>query len=103
MKTTSSGASRGTDIETIGWATSQKLRLLHNFSPAEFLAFDPYVTELKDDQLGVRLVSLETLLRGSGVCPGRLPLTKDTRHLIGEQQLKLMKRRYWSSTGPRRP
>ena len=39
----------------------------------------------------MRLVSLETLLRESDYVLVNCPLTKDTRHLIGEQQLKLMK------------
>jgi len=80
-------------IGTIGLGNiaREALRLLHNFSPAEFLAFDPYVTEFKDNHLGVRLVSLETLLRESDFVLVNCPLTPETRHLIGEQQLRLMK------------
>jgi phosphoglycerate dehydrogenase-like enzyme len=81
-------------IGTIGLGNiaREALRLLGNFEPAEFLAFDPYVTELRDSQLPIQMVSLETLLRQSDYVLVNCPLSKDTRHLIGEAELKLMKR-----------
>lgn len=76
----------------LGNIASEALRLLRNFTPAALLAFDPYVAELKDDQAGVQLVSLETLLRQSDYVLVNCPLNKETRHLIGERELNLMKR-----------
>ena len=76
----------------LGNIAREALRLLRNFTPAALLAFDPYVTELKDDQAGVQLVSLETLLRQSDYVLVNCPLNRETRHLIGERELNLMKR-----------
>ena len=76
----------------LGNIAREALRLLRNFTPAALLAFDPYVTELKDDQAGIQLVSLETLLRQSDYVLVNCPLNKETRHLIGERELALMKR-----------
>jgi D-3-phosphoglycerate dehydrogenase len=76
----------------LGNIAREALRLLRNFTPAALLAFDPYVAELKDDQAGVQLVSLETLLRQSDYVLVNCPLNKETRHLIGERELNLMKR-----------
>jgi len=42
--------------------------------------------------LGVEYVSLDRLLKEADFVTIHAPLTKETRHLIGEEQLKLMKR-----------
>ena len=76
----------------LGNIAREALRLLRNFTPAALLAFDPYVAELGDDQARVQLVSLETLLRQSDYVLVNCPLNKETRHLIGERELNLMKR-----------
>jgi phosphoglycerate dehydrogenase-like enzyme len=80
-------------IGTIGLGNiaREALRLLRNFGPGSFLAFDPYVPVLEDSQLDIRLVSLETLLRESDYVLVNCPLNKETRHLIAERELKLMK------------
>jgi D-3-phosphoglycerate dehydrogenase / 2-oxoglutarate reductase len=52
------------------------------------LAYDPYLTTWPD---GIRSVSLEDLLRESDIISLHLPLTSETRHLIGETALKQMK------------
>lgn len=79
-------------IGTIGLGNiaREALRLLRNFTPARLLAFDPYVPELKE-RLDVELVSLETLLRQSDYVLVSCPLNNETRHLISERELKLMK------------
>jgi phosphoglycerate dehydrogenase-like enzyme len=81
-------------IGTIGLGNiaSEAVRLLRNFSPAEFLAFDPYVNESRAAELGVRMVSLETLLREADYVLVNCPLNDKTRHLIGEPELRLMKK-----------
>lgn len=43
------------------------------------------------EALGVQYVDLDTLLRQSDIVSLHVPLTADTRHLVGRQQLALMK------------
>jgi phosphoglycerate dehydrogenase-like enzyme len=85
---------RGRVIGTIGLGNiaREALRLLRNFTPAKLLAFDPYVRELKKEEHDIELVPLETLLRQSDYVLVNCPLNKETRHLIGERELTLMKR-----------
>jgi D-3-phosphoglycerate dehydrogenase len=42
-------------------------------------------------ELGIRLVSLETLLRESDIITLHAPLTERTRHMIGRREINLMK------------
>jgi len=56
------------------------------------IAYDLYVTADKMSELGVTRVSLETLLKDSDVVSIHVPLTDYTRKLIGEKQLKKMKK-----------
>ncbi len=55
------------------------------------LAFDPMVDAATMTEHGVEKVSLETLLDRSDFVSIHVPLTEETRHLIGAQQLQLMK------------
>jgi D-3-phosphoglycerate dehydrogenase len=55
------------------------------------LAYDPYVQAARATQLGVRLVSLEELLRESDFITVHLPKTPETVGLIGEEALRLVK------------
>jgi D-3-phosphoglycerate dehydrogenase / 2-oxoglutarate reductase len=55
------------------------------------LAYDPYVSPARATQLGVRLVSLEELLRESDFITVHLPKTPETTGLIGEEQLRTVK------------
>jgi phosphoglycerate dehydrogenase-like enzyme len=55
------------------------------------LAYDPYVLPAGAQLYSAKLVDLETLLRESDVVTVNCPLTKETRHLLGEEQLKLLK------------
>ncbi|MGQ9781393.1 MAG: phosphoglycerate dehydrogenase [Nitrososphaeria archaeon] len=56
------------------------------------LAFDPYINAEKAKAVGVELTSLETLLRESDILTIHAPLTDRTRHIIGEKELKMMKK-----------
>jgi phosphoglycerate dehydrogenase-like enzyme len=56
-----------------------------------FLAFDPHVAADSVGGLGVRMVGLEELLRQSDYVVICCALTTETRHLIGESQLRRMK------------
>ena len=51
------------------------------------LAYDPYVQPARAAQIGVRLVSLEELLRESDFVSIHLPKTPETVGLIGEKEL----------------
>jgi D-3-phosphoglycerate dehydrogenase len=55
------------------------------------LAYDPYVPASRAAQIGVRLASLDDLLRESDFVSIHLPKTPETLGLIGERELALMK------------
>ncbi len=58
----------------------------------KLLAYDPYVKEDSARELGVELVDLDTLLRDSDFISIHAPLLPTTRRMIGERELKLMKK-----------
>lgn len=55
------------------------------------LGYDPYVAQESVASLGVKMVSLEELLRQSDLVTLHVVLTKETRGMIQMPQLKLMK------------
>ena len=55
------------------------------------LAYDPYVSPDLMKSLGAEPAELEKLLRESDVVSLHARLTDETRHMIGEKELKLMK------------
>lgn len=55
------------------------------------LGYDPFVSDERAQVLGIEMVSLEDLLKRSDFISLHTTLTKDTRNLIGEAQLKLVK------------
>ena len=55
------------------------------------IAYDPYLTAARAAQIGVRLVTLEELLRDSDFITVHLPKTPETVGLIGAEQLKQCK------------
>jgi len=57
----------------------------------KIIAYDPYLSTARAGQLGVRLVSLDDLLRWSDFITVHLPKTPETLGLIGEEALKLVK------------
>ena len=57
----------------------------------EALAYDPYVDANAAQAAGIALVDLETLLRRADFISLHMPLTDETRHLIGPAELALMK------------
>jgi phosphoglycerate dehydrogenase-like enzyme len=80
-------------IGTIGLGNiaSEAIRLLRPFGPARFLAFDPYTTKARAKQLGVEITGLDDLLRQSDYVLVNCALTAETRGLVGDRQLALMK------------
>ncbi len=55
------------------------------------LGYDPFVSEERGHVLGVEIVSFEDLLKRADFISLHTTLTADTRSLIGEEQLKLVK------------
>jgi len=55
------------------------------------LAYDPYITEARAQQFNAELVDIETLFKKSDIVSIHVPLNDETRHLIGEKLLRLMK------------
>jgi D-3-phosphoglycerate dehydrogenase len=55
------------------------------------VATDPYVDPARAETLGVKLVDLDTVCRGSDYISLHVPSLPETRHLIGARELALMK------------
>lgn len=55
------------------------------------IAYDPYINETAAQELNVTPVTLEQLLKGSDLISVHCPLTKDTYHLIGKEEMTLLK------------
>ena len=72
----------------IGRAFAMRMR---GFGPARIIAHDPYVPQTTADLYGVQLVSLEELLKESDYISIHTSLTEETRYIINEDTLKLMK------------
>jgi len=58
---------------------------------ARIIAYDPYVQPATFLMHGVKSVDYETLLRESDLVSFHVVLTKETRYMFGEKELKLMK------------
>lgn len=56
------------------------------------IAYDPYVTSARAQQLGVQLVSLDELLERADFVTVHMPKTPETVGMIGDDQLALMKK-----------
>jgi D-3-phosphoglycerate dehydrogenase len=85
---------RGKVLGTIGVGNIgvELVELVRPLALSRILAFDPYVGDGDAARLGVELVGLEELLREADFVCVNCPLTPETRHLIGEAELELMKR-----------
>ena len=57
----------------------------------ELIAFDPYVTAARAQQLGVELVSLDELVKRVDFLTIHMPRTPDTLGMIGAEQMRAMK------------
>jgi D-3-phosphoglycerate dehydrogenase len=55
------------------------------------LAYDPYLRPAEAERLQVRLVSLQELLREADFVSVHAPLTAETRHLLGQNELRQMR------------
>ena len=77
-------------IVGLGRIGSRVAQMLQPFQ-VKFLAYDPYLLTEKAQILGVELTDLETLLRESDFVTLHAVQTEETKGLIGEAQLKMMK------------
>jgi D-3-phosphoglycerate dehydrogenase len=75
----------------LGQAGSELAKRLSCFA-VDIVAYDPYVPRERAVQLNVRMLGLEELLEISDIVTLHCDLTQETRHLIGEEQLKRMKK-----------
>jgi phosphoglycerate dehydrogenase-like enzyme len=75
----------------LGNIAGDAIRLLRPFGIARFLAFDPYAPKSRGPELGVEMTDLDTVLRESDYVLINCALTPETRGLIGERELSLMK------------
>src|SRR5262249_42075796 len=69
----------------------EMFRLAKSLGFGEFIAHDPYVSQEVVAAQGVRLVSLDELLRESDYITINTLLNESTRGLIGEPEFRLMK------------
>lgn len=72
----------------IGRAVAPKAKALG----LRVIADDPYIPPSIGQEYGVPLVSLEEVLGESDFVSLHVPLTQETYHLIGERELRMMKR-----------
>lgn len=56
------------------------------------LAYDPYVLDEVFKEANVKKVNLDEILKEADVISIHVPLTEETRHMIGEEEFKKMKR-----------
>jgi phosphoglycerate dehydrogenase-like enzyme len=56
------------------------------------IAYDPYITQEAVADVDVKLVDLDTVLAESDLLCVICPLSEETRHIIGEKELKKMKK-----------
>jgi D-3-phosphoglycerate dehydrogenase / 2-oxoglutarate reductase len=57
----------------------------------EVLSYDPYIAEKRAQDLGVKLVSLEELVRSCDIITVHTPMTDETRNMIGKKEIAAMK------------
>jgi D-3-phosphoglycerate dehydrogenase len=57
----------------------------------QIIAFDPFVSEERAQQMGLTLAPLETVLREGDFITVHTPLTNETRNLIDEDEFNIMK------------
>lgn len=84
---------RGRTLGSIGLGNiaSELFRMARGIGMGRLLSFDPYAPSDRAAELGVDLVSLNTLLAESDFVAVNAPLNAYTRGLIGARELRLMK------------
>ena len=75
----------------LGGIARETIRLLRVFGMQRPLAFDPYVTSKAAAEIGVELVELDELMRRADFVSVHCPLNEETRDLVGQAELGMMK------------
>ena len=76
----------------VGGIGGKLVEMVKVFDMKPPIAFDPYVDKTRADALGVRLVDLDTLLANADFISVNCPLTDETRNLISDRELSLVKK-----------
>ncbi|MBW7455030.1 phosphoglycerate dehydrogenase, partial [Paenibacillus sepulcri] len=58
----------------------------------EIWGYDPFLTEERAEKLGIRLSSVDDIIRNADFMTVHTPLTPETRHMIGKAQFEVMKK-----------
>jgi len=74
-------------ISKIGGGVATRLKAFG----CEVIGADPYVSEKRALDLGLRLVSFDELIKTADIITAHVPLTGETRNLLGAEQFALMK------------
>lgn len=89
----------GTDIKNktlgligLGRIGTEVARRMHDGFDVKILYYDVSRNEELEKQYGLEYADLETLLKNSDFVSIHVPLLETTRHLIGEKELKTMKK-----------
>lgn len=84
---------RSTTLGIVGLGSigSRMAQIGKNGFNLNILACDPYITGDRAEQFGGRLVDLPTVMSESDIITIHTPLNEETRHMIGEKELRLMK------------
>ncbi|MCZ8514769.1 hydroxyacid dehydrogenase [Paenibacillus filicis] len=74
----------------LGMVAREVIKLLQPFGTT-ILGYDPFMSEEKAQELGVRLLSLQELLTQSDIVSLHAPKVPETYHMIGREELALIK------------
>lgn len=66
----------------------------------EILGYDPFLTEDRAEKLGVKLATVDDIVRNADFITVHTPLTPETKHMIARPQFEVMKKACGSSTAP---
>lgn len=86
----------------VGGIGHEMFKLARQFG-MNHIAYDPYLTQDKVKDIGVKLVDLDTVLSESDFLSLSFPLSEKTFHFIGEKELRKMKKTAYlinTSRGP---
>ncbi|PWW05585.1 D-3-phosphoglycerate dehydrogenase [Paenibacillus cellulosilyticus] len=57
----------------------------------EILGYDPFLTEERAEKMGIKLASVDDIIRNADFMTVHTPLTPETRHMISRKQFEVMK------------